>query len=218
MFKIIIIPETNALTQAEFDTLLPLVSPEKQMRIKQFRLFCDAQNALLGDILVRTEICHATGLYNKQLEFSTNDYGKPFLINNPYIHYNISHTGSYVSCAISDKVVGIDIELIKPVDLEIAERYFAADEAAYIKNNRQLYRFFEVWTKKESRVKWDGKGLSIPLSSFSVFDPLELKVLTYHAVIHTNEVICHACSSKRERPQVRTIDTATLIQQYAKVA
>ena len=31
-------------------------------------------------------------------------------------------------------------------------------------------RFYEIWTKKESRIKWEGKGLSIPLPSKNVLD------------------------------------------------
>lgn len=218
MFKVIIITDANALTKIEFEILLPLVSPEKQKRIEKFRFFRDAQNALLGDILARIEICNATGLSNQKLEFSTNNYGKPFLVNNPQIHYNISHAGHYVSCAIDDKAVGIDIEPIEPVDLKIAERFFAPDEAAYIKNNHQLYRFFEVWTKKESRVKWEGKGLLIPLSSFSVFDTLELKLLSYHTVFRTDEVMCHVCSTKKELPQLKVIDKTILMQNCIKIA
>jgi 4'-phosphopantetheinyl transferase len=115
-----VIPELNQ----EFDTLLPLVSPEKQERIRKFRFFRDARNCLLGKILIRTEICRTTGLNNKQLEFSMNEYGKPFLINKPHIHFNISHAGNYITCTVSDEPVGVDIEIVKPIDLKIIPIYF----------------------------------------------------------------------------------------------
>ena len=213
MFKAIILTDSNTLIQSEFDTLLHLISLEKQKRIKQFHFFRDAQNALLGDILARTEICCATSLSNKQLMFSTNDYGKPFLINIPHIHFNISHAGHYVCFAKDDKDVGIDIELIKSVDLKIAERFFAEDEAAYVKDNQQLHRFFEIWTKKESRIKWEGKGLSKPLQSFSTINPVEKEQIAYHKVFHNDEAICHVCSISREIPSIRVIDTAMLLWQ-----
>ena len=167
---LIVVPE---LTQSEFEALLPLLSPDKQERIKRYHFFRDTRNALLGDILARTEICRATGLSNRQLDFSTNEYGKPFLTNNPHIHHNISHAGHFIACAVADEPVGIDIELIKPIDMKIAERFFTKDEVAYIQRNQQPHCFYEIWTKKESRIKWEGKGLSKPLPSFSVLEPME---------------------------------------------
>lgn len=58
-------------------------------------------------------------------------YGKPFLLNSPHIHYNVSHTGDYVFCALADEPVRIDVELIKSVDLKIAKRFFAVDETIH---------------------------------------------------------------------------------------
>lgn len=97
MFEVVILTIMPELTQNEFSALLPLVYPEKQERIRKFHFFRDARNCLLGDVLTRIEIYRATGLSNKQLEFTVNAYGKPFLINSPHIHYNISHAGHYVA-------------------------------------------------------------------------------------------------------------------------
>ncbi|MDR0491893.1 MAG: 4'-phosphopantetheinyl transferase superfamily protein [Oscillospiraceae bacterium] len=208
MLKVTILTVAPELTQTEFDTLLPLVSKEKQERLKRFRFFRDAQNSLLGDVLARIEICRVTGLNNNELVFSANEYGKPFLTNNTRLHFNISHTENYVACAIGHEPVGIDIERIKRADVKIAERFFAPDETAYIMESS--CRFFEVWTKKESRIKWEGKGLSKPLPSFSVFDSAELEKLNYYEVFRSDDVICHVCSSVKEQPNVEVTDTILL--------
>ncbi len=71
------------------------------------------------------------------------------MINIPHIQFNISHAGDYIACAVSDDPVGVDIELIKTADMQIAERFFTTDETAYIKSGQQEQRFYEVWTKKE---------------------------------------------------------------------
>lgn len=111
MFKIVILTVIPELTLNMFDTLLILVSTEKQERIKKFHFFRDARNCLLGDVLSRVEICRALGVSNKQLRFSVNAYGKPFLTNDSNVHFNISHAGHYVACVVADELVGIDIEL-----------------------------------------------------------------------------------------------------------
>ena len=211
MFEITILNIITNLTQYEFNTLMHLVSKEKQDRISKFHFLRDAQNCLLGDVLTRIEICRRTDLINKQLEFSTNEYGKPFLINDPHIHFNISHAGNCVAFAIADVPVGIDIEIIKPIDLKIAERFFTPDEIEYILSGDQIQRFYEVWTKKESYIKYDGKGLRTPLPSFSVFEPCEQRI-AYQGVFQNVESICHVCSKKKRNPTIDIMDTVAFLK------
>ena len=105
MFEVVILTVNPELTRSEFDTLLSHAAPEKQKRIKQYKFYRDAQNCLLGDILTRVEICRATGINSKNLEFAANNYGKPFLVNDTRIHFNISHSEGYVVCAVSGACV-----------------------------------------------------------------------------------------------------------------
>ena len=151
-------------------------------------------------MLSRFEICRITGLHNNLLKFSINKYGKPFLAISPHLHYNISHAGHYVACAFSDEPIGIDIEIITPIDLKIAERFFAPNETTYIMESEETLRFYEVWTKKESRIKFEGKGLHIPLPSFSVLDSTFDNQLMYYNVFQNSESICHVCSAKKTIP------------------
>lgn len=214
MSKVAILAAAPPLSQNELDFFLSLVSEEKRERIKKFRFMRDAQNCLLGDVLARSEICRATGLCNRQLEFATNEYGKPYIANDPNIHHNVSHSGNYVACAISDRPIGIDIELLRPIDLKIAERFFAPDETAYIAKSDQVCRFYEIWTKKESRVKCEGEGLRKPLPSFSVLD--EEDAFFYHKVCDNGEAICHVCSKERDIPSVVTINADMLLEQICE--
>ena len=211
MFEVVILTVISELTQCEFDYMLTLVAPEKKERINKFRSFKDMRNCLLGDVLTRTEICRTTGLSNNELKFSTNTYGKPFLTGSHQVHFNISHSDRYVACVIADEPVGIDIESIKNANLHISERFFTSDEKAYIMQDHQKHRFYEVWTKKESRMKWEGKGLYIPLSSFSVFETNVQNLIYYHKVYENDEVISHACSTKQKPPYIKIIDTDSFI-------
>ena len=201
MLKVTIFIATQELTKNEYDTLIALVSNEKKNRIKRLNFYRDKQNSLIGDILVRLETCCITGYQNRQLAFSTTKYVKPYLANNPRIQFSISHAGYYIAVVVSDGPVGIDIELIRPIDLWIANRLFASDEISYVlasKGNTQYQRFFEIWTKKESRIKWEGKGFSKPFPSINVFDPPEVIKLNYYDVFQNDDVMCHVCSANDE--------------------
>ena len=213
MFEAAILIVTPELAQSEFDALLPLVSPKKQERLKSFKFFRDARNCLLGDLLARVEINRVAGLDAWKLEFTTNAYGKPLLVGRPRIHFNISHAGDYIACAVANEPVGIDVEVIKDTDLKIAERFFAVDEMTYVTDGDSTRRFYEIWTKKESHIKWEGKGLHKSLPSFSVFESSvqELPCI-YHEIFVDDEAICHVCSTKSTPPSVRTIAAFELMQ------
>ena len=169
------------------------------------------RNCLLGDILTRAEICRFTNLSINQIDFAVNKYGKPFVVGKSRIQFNISHAGHYIACVIADEPVGIDIELIKQFDMKIAERFFTPDETAYIMDEQQATRFYEVWTKKESRIKWEGQGLYKRLPSFSIFESSVQERLTYNNVFQNDEAVCHVCSTKTAPPLIRIIDTTEFI-------
>ena len=155
----------------EFDFLLSHVSEEKKERISRFHMFEDAQRTLIGDVLARYAICNRLGIKNNDLVFGTNEYGKPILLGQNGIHFNISHSGNWVVCAVDDNTVGIDVEVIKPIDFKIAESFFSRNEYISLINQQEdikLKYFYMIWTLKESYIKTEGKGLSIQLNSFAI--------------------------------------------------
>lgn len=154
-----------------FDNLLSYVSNEKKEKVDRFMRKIDAERALLSDVLCRTVIMENLKLYNKDIKFSYNKYQKPYLITFPNFHFNLSHSGNWIVCAIDDKTIGIDIEKIDNIDLDIAKRFFTTKEHLDLMNSpcnhRQAY-FYDLWTLKESYIKALGWGLSLPLDSFSI--------------------------------------------------
>lgn len=171
MLECFILLIDRKLDHEEFCYLLKCVSERKRERIQRFYRFEDIQRTLLGDILVRYSVCKRLAIRNKELVFGTGKYEKPFLLYPNRIHFNISHSEDCVVCAIDDEPLGIDIEIEKPIDLKIAEQFFSKDEYIAIQSQPQEARqkyFYLLWTLKESYIKAEGKGLSIPLDSFTI--------------------------------------------------
>ena len=153
------------------DWLLGFVSDDKRERIGRFRKMEDAQRSLAGDLLARSLLCSRLKLRNDELTFTTNAYGKPSLQNAADVHFNLSHAGDWVVCALDDRPVGIDVEIIQPIDLGIADRFFSREELADLHAKpagERLDAFFDLWTLKESYMKAVGKGMSLPLDAFSI--------------------------------------------------
>lgn len=154
-----------------YEDLMIYISSEKQAKIRKFRMYEDVLRALFGDLLVRYAICSRLEISNEEVAFKFNDYGKPYLEGFPGFHFNVSHSGEWVVCVIDSLPVGIDVETIRQIDMGIARRFFSKDEYDDINAKKTCDKvdyFFQLWTLKESYIKARGKGLSIPLDSFTI--------------------------------------------------
>lgn len=100
----------------------------------------------------------------------TEKYGKAYISNFEDIHFNVSHSNNMISCAISDRPVGTDIEYNDPqIDLNIAKQYFFNSEYENImKSPNPPDEFFSYWVLKESYMKYTGLGFNLELNSFEI--------------------------------------------------
>lgn len=151
--------------------LLEFVSLVRRKEIQQFSLQAERIRKLVGQLLLQFILQNKKGIFLSPLQFIRNDWGKPSIFGLEGIHFNISHSQDYVVCGISSLPIGIDVEAVREINTNIANRFFSIEEIEYInmKNgDERLECFFQIWTRKESYVKAVGKGLMIPLNSFSV--------------------------------------------------
>lgn len=81
--------------------------------------------------------------------------------------FNISHSGGYGVLAVSNRQVGVDIEICSPRHIAVAKKVFTPEEQEWMQEDPAL-RFTQLWTMKEAVTKALGKGLALPLQSFSV--------------------------------------------------
>ncbi|MFK4367257.1 4'-phosphopantetheinyl transferase [Bacillus sp. RC55] len=140
--------------------------------MKRLLNLCDINRTLIGDLLIRSLVCQKYKMNNEEIKFIYNEYGKPFVQNFSDFHFNISHSGEWVVCATANSNVGIDIERVSDIEaLKLANEFFSEEEFYDLSNmnsDEQINYFFDLWTLKESHIKMIGKGLYIPLNSFSV--------------------------------------------------
>jgi 4'-phosphopantetheinyl transferase len=127
-------------------------------------------HTIAGELLARFAISQYTGKVEEEIVLRFGEKGKPYIENLRDIHFNISHSGHYVVCAVAPAEIGIDVERIRKVNLRIAERYFSESEIhdlmALGEQERMNY-FITLWTIKESYLKAIGRGLTQHLNSFT---------------------------------------------------
>lgn len=94
--------------------------------------------------------------------------GKPQAEN---VHFNLSHSGNLVICAVGEKAVGCDIEKTGQEVQGVAKRFFHQNEAEYLQKFQGPERnemFYRLWTWKESYVKMTGEGMKLSLQDFEI--------------------------------------------------
>jgi 4'-phosphopantetheinyl transferase len=90
------------------------------------------------------------------------------------LDFNWSHSGDRALIAIARGIgPGIDLERLRerPRALEIARRYFSAEEVAWLEAlppPRRSAAFLELWTAKEAVLKALGRGLAFGLHRLSI--------------------------------------------------
>ncbi|WOD65175.1 4'-phosphopantetheinyl transferase superfamily protein (plasmid) [Niallia taxi] len=162
----------SQMEQNLYEYLLQFVSNEKKLKIAKYKNKLDSYLTLIGEIMIRLHICKIHEIDNNRIVFQYNKYGKPRVeLESPYF-FNISHSGNWVVVAYNNSEVGIDIEKIKNLDTELAKNYFTTMEYEHLcslgSKAAQINCFYDLWTLKESYIKFRGRGLSIPLNSFSI--------------------------------------------------
>lgn len=156
-----------------FERLLGLVPESRREKALRFR-FPKGKMQSLGVGLLLRKACEDFGIPEADEYVALEKNGKPYFINHPDVHFNLSHSESRAMCIMScgkDSPVGCDVEAIKRDRGELAERFFMPDEAAWIKSfadeTLQNSAFYRLWTLKESYMKVTGLGLSLSPSEFS---------------------------------------------------
>ncbi|NLB41548.1 MAG: 4'-phosphopantetheinyl transferase superfamily protein [Clostridiales bacterium] len=153
------------------DRFIGIVSEEKRNRLKAYNFSVDKALSLYAELLVRWQVSRILDISQADIFFVQNEFGKPFLQGYSDFHFNVSHTRNAIAVAFSNSPIDIDVERVRSFDLKIARRYFMPQELDYIlQASNQDYASYEIWTKKEAYIKYLGKGLSIPLTSFNVLD------------------------------------------------
>lgn len=97
-----------------------------------------------------------------------NEHGKPFLEHGPC--FSVSHSRKYAVLAVSEKEIGVDIEMHEGADPAVMKRCFTEDEQDYA--NLSTENFLRIWTAKEAVLKLLGTGFAFSPKSFSVL-PLD---------------------------------------------
>lgn len=102
------------------------------------------------------------------LRMRTGERGKPFFPDLP-LFFSLSHSGPFVTCAIADHEIGVDLQVCSPMREALVKRCFSGSEQRFVRESPDGdAAFTELWCLKESYLKATGEGLTRPLADFSL--------------------------------------------------
>ena len=141
--------------------MLPLVDEQRREEALRYKhLF--GQFACLKSWLMLSDLLKPMGVTD--LKMDRNEHGKPYLINHPDIHFNLSHCKNGIAVVVDKAPVGIDIESFRKVDEALVRKTMNDSEQGTINASEDpLASFITYWTQKEAVLKLRGTGISTDL-------------------------------------------------------
>lgn len=146
------------------------LSVKEKTQVNKYYTKSLSDKYIMSHGILRHILSYYTKQYPQDIEFTHNEYGKPFL-KNSNIYFNMSHSHNIVSYIVAlNYRVGIDIELHdNNLNVqELASLVLTSAESQYlssIESKEKLEFFYHLWTKKESLIKANGQGLSYPINT-----------------------------------------------------
>ncbi|SEH77207.1 4'-phosphopantetheinyl transferase [Halobacillus karajensis] len=161
----------SGLASDKFHFYLNKVSLKRRTKIVRYKRQEDAIRSIFGELLLYAIVEREKGIGSDLLSLSYTIYGKPYFREISSYHFNISHSGCWVIVGTDSQPIGVDIQLMSSIELDVAEQFFSIKENQYLNSqleHARLSSFYDLWTLKEAYLKAIGKGLSVPLNSFTI--------------------------------------------------
>ena len=158
---------------APYGELFECLTDDERTRAARYKVETARHQFVIGRGLLRRTLGECLGTAARAVPITYTATGKPVLADSAAgLHFNVTHTDGLALIALARRAVGIDVELVRPVENPdgLVGRFFsAAERAAYLELTQQLRPagFFRGWTCKEAVIK--AAGLSVAyLDEFDV--------------------------------------------------
>jgi 4'-phosphopantetheinyl transferase len=151
--------------------LLNCLDSAERERASSFKIAKLARLAIIARGVLRHILAPRAGVSPAEVEFSYNEYGKPFLRKGrdgaEPASFNLSHSEDFLAIAVGEGArIGVDIECPREIDgLDaLSGRFLTAAEREMLSGlpeRRRSDSFLRLWTWKEAAIKASGVGLSL---------------------------------------------------------
>ena len=158
----------------DLETALNELSAQRREQALKFKHELGQRTCVAAYLLLCEGLQQEYGITEKPV-FEYGKHGKPFMVEHPEIHFNLSHCREAAICMISDKPVGIDVESIREFKQTLVDYTMNEEEVRQIQSaERPDMEFIKLWTQKEAVLKLSGEGISRDMKSVLNHPPASL--------------------------------------------
>ncbi len=148
---------------------------KETLRARRFVFPRDRDRFVRAHATMRRILGEYSGISPERICFVNGAHGKPRIDSAPGaepLQFNLSHSGEIAVLSIARTYdLGIDVEVVRPIERDIAEHHFSPAELlalGSVDDEEWLSGFYLCWTSKEALLKGEGLGLNLPLNAFDV--------------------------------------------------
>lgn len=190
--EVLVIKVSSPIEAPTFNFLLCFAPPEKRERILRQRVKQNANNMAVGAALAKYMVYRTFHIPTEKQRIAYGSHGKPYLPDYPNVHFNISHSGQFVACAVCDRPVGLDIQKVRPYDPAVAHRVCSIAELAEIeRSDDAALTFTKLWTQKEASLKMMGVGIAG--GELELFPPHNITIKSSNVMDYMLSVCTSCC-------------------------
>ncbi len=193
----------------EFVNAERILAPEELARGRRFHFERHQRRFMTARSMLRIILARYLNTEPEAIQFSYNTHGKPSVLSNVALEFNLSHSQDTALLAVGQHYeLGVDIEFFSARSyLGIGRQIFSEAEIVQlheISSAMQPLLFFHLWSQKEALIKACGIGLSYPTKQFDllglppaeheIFDPKFKKpwrIVSFMPHIASCAALCH---------------------------
>lgn len=150
-----------------------VLPPAELARAGRYLHPADGLRFRVARVALRVVLGRCLGVAPAAIELGSGANKKPFLLNDPGLHFSLAHTRDWVLLGLAGQALGVDVERVDPnfAYADVLEVSFGpAERAALARAPDARREFYRLWTRKEALVKATGQGIDDTLPTLPVLD------------------------------------------------
>lgn len=153
------------LDTLDLEAALPLLSDQRREQALKYKHDQGRRTCVAAYLLLCEGLKREYGITEPPV-FGYSEHGKPYIIGQEHIHFNMSHCREAAICAIAPYPIGVDIESIRSYNESLIDYTMNEQEVRSIKEAKHPeLAFTRLWTRKEAILKMSGVGIGHDLKN-----------------------------------------------------
>lgn len=156
------------------EALVDTLDRDELARAGRFRFERDRNRFVAARGLLREVVGRHLGVPAASLRFGYSGRGKPYLLGQSPLEFNVSHSGKHLVVALARHLrLGVDVEASPSPETvqSVAGLVFSEAELLSLRGLDGAARqeqFASFWVRKEAYIKADGRGMALRLEHIDV--------------------------------------------------